>query len=70
MPAKDVVGVIVLLVLLALWTTPVAGAETYDDPRIPGTLEEITGNKIASYSFFFVLAGLCVLLIFRGIRSR
>jgi len=68
-------GVLMLvLVLGALSAAPAWGAEeggTMEvDPEVPNTLVEITGNKVASYSFFIVLAGFCLMLIFRGIRAR
>ncbi|HUU42209.1 MAG TPA: hypothetical protein VMY39_10280 [Planctomycetota bacterium] len=67
MSARALVTVICMVAALSV---PLWAAQTYPDPRVPETLVEITGNRIVSYSFFAVLAGLCVLLIFRGIRAR
>jgi hypothetical protein len=67
MPAK---GLLVLLLVLTIAAVCLAQAASTGDPELPASLERVTGNRAVSYAFFAVLAGLGLLLIFRGIRAR
>jgi len=59
--------------VLMLWATAAAHAEeasSVQDPALPATLERVTAQAAIAYVFFFVLAALAVLVVFRGIRAR
>ena len=58
--------------LLVMWLCAACAAEGPDaaETKIPDSLERITGSRVVSYVFFSVLAGLGLLVIFRGVRAR
>jgi len=62
--------VLAMLVVLAAGLTFVEGAPPAAQKELPASLEQVTGNTAISYAFFAVLAGIAVLLIYRGIRAR
>jgi hypothetical protein len=62
--------VLLALVVLTASLTLVEGAPSAAQEKLPASLERVTGNTAISYAFFTVLAGIAVLLIYRGIRAR
>jgi hypothetical protein len=62
--------VLAMLVVLAVGLTAAQGAPVAKGPPLPASLDRVTGNPAFSYAAFGVLAGIAVLLIYRGIRAR
>lgn len=63
----------VFLVILALAAVGAAWADeqpSAGNPAVPATLERVTPSRAVAYGLFFVLAGLVLLLVHRGIRAR
>ena len=63
-------GVLTVFLVLAAVAAYAEEASSVHDPALPETLERLTAPKAIAYVFFFVLAGLAVLVVFRGIRTR
>ncbi len=67
MCVKSFLAVLVVLAAVAACAEETPSAQ---DPKLPATLERVTGARAVAYVFFFVLAGLALLVIVRGIRAR
>jgi Na+/phosphate symporter len=62
--------VLAVLVMLAAGLAVAQGAPAAAQEKLPASLQRVTGNPAFSYAAFAVLAGIAVLLIYRGIRAR
>jgi len=64
---KAVAGALLVMWLCATCAAQGPGAA---ETKVPDSLQQVTGNRVVSYVFFLVLAGLGLLVIFRGVRAR
>lgn len=70
MVKKGMSLVLAALVAVTAYLTVAQGAPVAKSPELPASLYPATGNPAFSYAAFGVLAGIAVLLIYRGIRAR